>query len=173
MRSFIWHLWHGIERADSGGWSLLFAGVGLIAVTMLLPAWDHLQHLEVQQARLDEHLNHLTERHVNYEKLILAVETADPTLLQRLAWHELNLKPTGAEIFDAIAPLPASPAPAYQAWVEPRTAAPPPQEPSPIHPTIQWLIDRQTWLLSLGIMLIGLGLLSSLRAPHPTTAQSA
>ena len=172
MRTWLSHVLGRLEQADIGGWCLLIAGVGVLGITLLLPAWHELQIMDAQQDRLNGELADLAHQHVNYTKLIQAVQHADPMLLERLAWHELNLKPADAEIFDTDAPATTSSAPAYQSWVNPQHDSP---RVAPTTPpaSVAWLVERRPALMALAIMLIGLGVISSLRSQDTASDKSA
>lgn len=160
-----------LDRADIGGWAMLFAGVGLLGVALLLPAWHEWQVVAGQQAVLSGRLEQIGARHGNYVKLIRAVEHGDPLLLQRLAWHEFNLKPAGARPM-AFTALPVDGRPVgYRQWVAPPV---PDLTAAPLgDPTVlAWIEVRQPVLLGAGGVLIGLGLLSSLRGAPKEQAVS-
>lgn len=86
-----------LERLDAGGWALVIASVLVIAPAVLLPAWSEVAELEQQKLSL---ANHLRATHAQTERthwLIASVEHGDPMVLTQLAWHELHLKPAGAQ----------------------------------------------------------------------------
>lgn len=155
----------GIERADLGGWLPLLGGLGLIALTVLAPAYRDVQQARTQRARLNLEAVAHVEQLRRYEELIASVRRDDPIILQRLAWHELRLKPVGAEVLGG-RPADRRPRAAYDQWVQPHRAAIASEPPLlPPDSLADRLVNgpRRPVLLVIGAALIGYGLFTSLR----------
>jgi len=154
---------NAMERADLGGWLPLVAGLLLIALAVLLPAWHDLQDARRQQAQLTTTLAAHTNQLHRYQQLIVSVRNDDPMILQRLAWNELRLKPVGAEVIGE-PPADRRMQAVHQRWVQ--QAAPLPPRPAPKRDTkLDRLIAGPTRpvVLLAGAMLVGFGLLTSFR----------
>ncbi|MHC4997188.1 MAG: hypothetical protein ACYTGQ_19290 [Planctomycetota bacterium] len=152
-----------LDRVDAAGWLLLVCGVAVIAITVLIPPWLSEKQLESQaqalyrQACLDEIL--LT----NSQAFVRALERGDPLLMQRLAYHHLNLKPIGAEVIFDSALQTDQPVPSMDQWVRPTLA--------PIHVNAEKYTLPDTrlvrlitgasrpWVLAMGGWLVLMGLL--------------
>src|SRR6185437_6046096 len=91
-----------LDRWDVGGWLLLLAGMIVLSVTLLAPAYMDVRHLDAQVLVLNRQAQMLQKQHENYESFIKAVQSDEPELIERLAWHHLRLKPTDSEILGGI-----------------------------------------------------------------------
>ena len=89
-----------LDRSGLAGWVLLFCGFAIMAVTLLAPAWLDVQRLSAQVSVLERQEQLLEMRHTNYQAFVRAIERSDPMIMQRLAYHHLNLKPSGASPLD-------------------------------------------------------------------------
>ncbi len=148
---------------------MLLAGVGLIGLALLTPTALQVARLRAERMAAEAEVAQLSAHTANYRRFIASVEAGDPALMQRLAWHELHLKPAGAQMVDLIA-LPAQATghgASYEPWlravhVEPAAAA---ASASPTESKlVRWATGRRRMVLFIaGGVLVGLGLLSSLR----------
>ena len=110
MLRAIWDsLSDGIERIDLAGWLLLFAGAATVAVTTLTPVAMDVASIRAQRDVLVAEADRLDAELANYRAFTRAVRGGDALLLQRLAWHDLHLKPTGARVLDGVHPAETSP----------------------------------------------------------------
>ncbi len=142
---------------------MLIAGTAMVALALLVPASLQVDLLRQHRDAADRLLAHLQTRHDHYTHFITAVRRGDPMLLQRLAWHELHLKPVGANTFDDLTPAEPGQAVHCEQWLR---AGDPPPAPTPTVPNSQ-LVRLTTrpaprlGLFALGGLLIGCGLLTS------------
>ncbi|MFA7237417.1 MAG: hypothetical protein WC058_11180 [Phycisphaeraceae bacterium] len=171
MRTALKKLDHAIERMDLGGWLMLLAGALLIALAVLTPAALDVRRLKYQQQVMQEHLTTLTTENDNYIQLIGAVKSNDAPLLQRLAWNELHLKPAGSQPVDGVLPSEPGATTLYQQWV-----VPPEPDLTPVdrafaasHNTqlVRLMTGpKRPMMMIAGAVLIGMGLITSLREPE-------
>lgn len=80
------------------GWVLLCAGLSIVAAGVLLPAWRSSEALRVQRDQMLEQARWMERQRDTYERVRVAVDQNDPTILQRLAFHHLRLKPEDADL---------------------------------------------------------------------------
>lgn len=169
MRVVLRQLGNRIERADLGGWLPLVAGIGLVAIAVLLPAWQDLQDARRQHRHLSLAVAAHTAQLHRYQQLIVSVRNDDPVILKRLAWNELRLKPVGAEVFGE-PPADRRLQAVHRRWVT-QAAPMPGRLTGPRDTKLDRLIagpTRPAVLLG-GALLIGFGLLTSLRQPIERT----
>lgn len=149
-----------IERSGFAGWLLLMLGVGIIALTVLLPPWLENQRLLAQNAALRREADLLQLRHQNYVAFNRAVERSDPMLMQRLAMAQLHMKPVGTEPLDHRDVEKTSQV--IDAWFAPqlpavkvrRVGVPDTQLTRLIMGTTRpWVLAFGGWLMLLGIMI--------------------
>ena len=161
-----------LDRSGLAGWLLLLCGFGIIGVTLLAPAWLDVRQLEAQVSVLERQHQVLEMRHQNYRAFVRAVERSDPMVMQRLAMHQLNLKPAGAQplrtgldVEDA-----AMSAPPLEQWMRPTLAALPPETVAIAYPETRLvrLVTGHTrpWTLAFGGWLMLMGLLLNPQAHH-------
>ena len=142
------------------GWVFVLAGMSILSMAVLVPAWTDSQALNYQHDLLKLQAKRWGEQETNYRQFAKALETNDPVVLQRLAVQQLRLKPTGTAPIDpmmtagALAPRPGPQRPvpittvknngrgvvyATTAMVNP----PMPQGPAaPMVPTIESILRR-------------------------------
>lgn len=160
-----------IERMDLGGWLMLIAGGLLIALAVLTPVKLEVQRLAHQQQIMQEHLGALTTENDNYVRLIGAVKSNDPLLLQRLAWNELHLKPAGTQTIDGLLPSEPGATSTYQQWLTPAEPdlAPVDRAFYAAHDSalVRLMTGKKRPLIMIaGAVLLGMGLITSLREPE-------
>jgi hypothetical protein len=155
------------ERADLGGWCLLLSGVALIALTLLIPAALQVSALRRQSDAANQTLANLQTQQGNYQTFVAAVEQGDPLLLERLAWHELHLKPVGLRTLDDRTPAEPGQTVHFEQWLR---GDDPSVSPAPSTIPNSQLVRLTTnplpriGMFALGGLLIACGLLSSLRS---------
>lgn len=102
------------------GWVFVLAGMSILSMAMLVPAWTDSQALNYQHELLKLQAKRWTEQEGNYRQFAKALESHDPVVLQKMAVQQLRLKPAGTTAVD---PLMVATA---------RTPRPGPQRPVPI-----------------------------------------
>lgn len=103
------------------GWLFLIAGLGLLAATLLIPAFDDLHEVRWQRDRALAVEAHRVQRLERYGEYLGALEREEPALILSLAASQLNQIPAGrAAILDA--PLDASSNASVFAGLEPAPA---------------------------------------------------
>jgi len=174
MRIFYW-IGYVLDRLDLGGWILLLSGWAIVASTVLVPAWRSVCEMEYQTDELQIRLDLLSRQRENYEGFIEAYEDGDPLLMQRLAWHQLHVKPPEAELLSPAPLIDAPPDPInVDRWVQPLDVVPLPKphrvDPLADAPFINSRLaelltgPRRPYVLGLGGLLI---LLSLVLNPQP------
>jgi hypothetical protein len=155
-----------LDRSGLAGWVLLLCGFAIIGVTLLAPAWLDVRQLDAQVSVLERQHQLLEMRHQNYRAFVRAVGRSDPMIVQRLAMHQLNLRPAGAqplraglEIDDA-----ATTSQPLEQWMRPTLAALPPETVAIAYPetrlvrlvtghTRPWTLAFGGWLMLMGLLL--------------------
>lgn len=94
-RKAFWFLLDAVVEAPA--WALLLAGALLLAASLLTGPYLENQRLGWQRDLIRLQLQRLEEQEQAYQQLLLALDSDDPVLIQRLAYHYLKLKPAGAE----------------------------------------------------------------------------
>lgn len=161
-----------LDRLDLGGWALVLSGGLLLGVTLLMPTYVQVIELSQQRRAAAEALANLQQRQANHEQFIAAVENSDPLLLERLAWHELHLKPAGFATLDDATPAEPGMTERFDRWLaEARSldAAPSPAAAGPPIPHSRLVrltceAPARYGMLALGAMLVGCGLLTTVRS---------
>lgn len=77
------------------GWILLICGVGLLNLTLLIPAWLESRQLAWQRQVMQLQVDRLKRQQQRYEQFQQALGHEDPVLLQQLAYWHLNMMPVG------------------------------------------------------------------------------
>lgn len=87
-----------IDRQLAGlpGWMLMVSGIVLLAAAVLIPAWMETRELDWQRRVMEVQIEQLHQQEQRYRGFLEAVESDDPIVLQRLAFSQLHLKPTGS-----------------------------------------------------------------------------
>lgn len=80
------------------GWIFLLAGISLIGMTVLTPPWLDCDQLRQQERVMRIQADCLARQELAYRRFCDALGSDDPVLLQRLAFHQLGLKPGGTEV---------------------------------------------------------------------------
>jgi len=104
------------------GWLYLLAGMALLAATIILPAMDDLQDVQIERDRMIAVERHRADRIARYRDYRDALDREEPSLVMALAASQLNLIPQGrtlalqtphlltapqrASIFPALEPAP-------------------------------------------------------------------
>ncbi len=83
------------------GWLFVLAGVAILALTLLLPAWLKLRDLKWQHGLMQAQADRMTEQAVRYEQLLFALDSEDPLIMRRLAFQNFHLKPRDATLLTA------------------------------------------------------------------------
>ena len=83
------------------GWLFVLAGVAILALTLLLPAWLKLRDLKWHHGLMQAQADRMTQQSVRYEQLLFALESDDPLLMRRLAYQHFHLKPRNATLLTA------------------------------------------------------------------------
>lgn len=154
-----------LDRCDAAGWILLLAGVAVVSLTVLAPAWLDVRELDAQYRVMHRRERLLEMQHRGYVRLTDAVRENDPLLMQRIAQLQLNVRPAGAEPLQAFLPIADAPAPSVERWVQPWL---PPIDPEALRtaypdtrlvrlvtgPTTRpWVLAFGGWLILLGLMI--------------------
>ncbi|MEM1446064.1 MAG: hypothetical protein AAGF84_08420 [Planctomycetota bacterium] len=79
------------------GTVMVLAGLTLIAMAMLVPAWRELDRLDAQRTFIAEQAEALTEQQERYEGFHAALAAEDPVLIERLAYTQLRREPIDRE----------------------------------------------------------------------------
>ena len=79
-------------------WAFLAAGLAIIALTLLIPAYLKNRELVWQRDLQKLQAQRMAEQEQAYRQMIAAIDAGDPMLIQRLAYHYLRLKPAGTNI---------------------------------------------------------------------------
>jgi hypothetical protein len=161
-----------LDRLDLGGWALVLSGGLLLGLTLLMPTYVQVIELSHQRQAAADALANMQQRQANHEQFIAAVENSDPLLLKRLAWHELHLKPAGFATLDDATPAEPGMTERFDRWLaEARALDETPQPDTALPPIPRSRLVRLTtetparyWMLALGAMLIGCGLLTTVRS---------
>jgi hypothetical protein len=82
-----------VQAIFDPGWLFLVAGVGLLAATVLIPAWEDLERARWQLGRARAVEAHRGERLRRYEEFLAVLEAGDSTLVLALAERQLNQIP--------------------------------------------------------------------------------
>ena len=149
---------------------MLLAGVALVGLTLLIPTGLEVAALRRQRDAANQTLVNLQTQQGNYHHFIAAVQQRDPLLLQRLAWHELHLKPVGVRTFDDSSPAEPGQTVHFERWLrgdDPLVTPAPSTIPN--SQLIRLTSDPapRIGMIALGGLLIACGLLSSFRSASP------
>lgn len=79
------------------GWIFLTAGLSLVALAILVPAWTDVREKDWQVGVMRLQAKTLAEQAENYKEFHAALAADDPVLLERLAYYHLRLKPAGTQ----------------------------------------------------------------------------
>ncbi len=86
--------------ASLAGWLPMLAGVGLLGMTLITPAWMGWRELLWQRDMLELQANGLETQKDSYAAFHDALADDDPVLLERLAFTHLRYKPVGKRLMD-------------------------------------------------------------------------
>lgn len=152
-----------LDRHDAAGWLLMLLGAAIVAATVLAPPWLDLQRMQKQDRVLQRRAHRIQLQQQNYHAFIRAVERADPMIIQRLAWHHLNLKPAGTHTIRPNVPVERGPIPSVHRWVRPNLPPLPTTSEAAaipetrlvrllIGPPRPWVLAFGGWLVLIGLM---------------------
>ena len=83
--------------AAAPGWVFLLVGLALAGAMVLLPAYGELREAAWQRDLMRLQAQRLAEQEERYREFEAALERDDPTLLRRLAYAQLRLRPVDRE----------------------------------------------------------------------------
>lgn len=86
---------------ETPGWAFLLSGIVILSAVLLVPVMVENRRLVREREKWWGVLGELRRCEERYAELIRAVEEQDPMVLGRLAFHQLNLKPTGRQMIFA------------------------------------------------------------------------
>ncbi|MCE9592259.1 MAG: hypothetical protein K8S99_17270 [Planctomycetes bacterium] len=88
-----------VERVASPlpGWIFLSAGLALVGMAVLVPAWADVREMDWQVHVMRLQAEALQEQAGSYREFHAALMADDPVLLERLAYYHLRLKPAGSQ----------------------------------------------------------------------------
>ena len=92
------------DRLGIGGWAVMFAGLAVLAVTVLTPVWAQVQQLDQQRRLLALQAERLEAHVASYRTFADAMDRGDQILLRRLAWLQCRLKPVSALVHTSDGP---------------------------------------------------------------------
>ena len=96
------------------GWLFLLSGMALIGLTVLVKPWMQCNQLRRQHDLMQVQAQNLGHQQEAYQRFYSMLQSRDPVLLQRLAYHYLNLKPVGVAVLNGFADGPGSVA--HERW---------------------------------------------------------
>lgn len=150
------------------GWLFLTAGLGIIAVTVLIPAARDLRLAQWERDKAIAVENHRLERVRRYGQYAAALKRGDESVLLSLAATQLTQSPedrvpvtqipdpsrTSASVFPNLEP-------------EPLREPPHPDASRRVSTLERWTTDDQVrpWLLATGILAVLVGVLPTARRP--------
>ncbi len=79
-------------------WVMLLAGIVTVAATLLVGPYLENRQLDWQRQVIQQRATVHDSQRQAYDRMLVALKSDDPILLQRLAYHYLRLKPTGARL---------------------------------------------------------------------------
>lgn len=101
---------HPVERllAALPGWIFLLGGVALLAMSALTPDWLEVRDLRWQRDLIKAQADRLMAQTQRFAEFDQALAEEDPILLERLAFAQLRLKPTGKHLLEQPGTLPVA-----------------------------------------------------------------
>lgn len=93
------------------GWMFLLGGMALIGLTVLVKPWVQCDQLRRQHDLMQAQAHSLGRQQEAYQRFYSMLQSRDPVLLQRLAYHYLSLKPVGVVVLNGFADGPGSATP--------------------------------------------------------------
>ena len=85
-------------------WSCLLGGFTLLAMTLLTPPWYRATKLDLQRDIIRFQAEQLDAQHQAYRRVLDAIKTDDPLILEYLAFDYLSLKPINTELIETLTP---------------------------------------------------------------------
>jgi hypothetical protein len=134
-----------IQRAVAAlpGWVLLGAGLTLLGLAVLVPAWVDSRALQWQVGLMREQARLLGEQERDYKQFQDALAKDDPVLLERLAFYHLRLKPAGSDPLALVRPgSPPGPARVSQRGTTASGLSAPAALPPIKAPSIEEMLNR-------------------------------
>ncbi|MCH2141973.1 MAG: hypothetical protein MK077_03115 [Phycisphaerales bacterium] len=151
-----------------GTWSLLVAGLTLVAAVVLIPAWRDVQQSRYEQVQLKAAAQWTAEQVDAARRMVRTLDEQDPDLQQRLIAWQLNLVPEG------VTPIARA---TYEngvlGWVE-STVPKPAMAPEPLGvTTLEAMVTGpwRLWLLAIGVLCVFAGVIGVGSASPRTTNQ--
>lgn len=84
--------------AHLADWLFLTAGLTLLALALIIPAWLSSQDLVWQRDLMRLQVERLSEQQARYQEFHEALEADDPVLLERLAFTQLGYQIVGKQV---------------------------------------------------------------------------
>lgn len=84
------------------GWMFLASGLTIIGMSILTPTWLQCRQLQWQHDIMLIQSQRLGQQLQSYRQFHQALQSQDPVLVERMAYHQMHLKPVGSHIFDGV-----------------------------------------------------------------------
>lgn len=84
--------------AELSDWMFLTSGLTLLALALITPTWLACRDLAFQRDLMAMQLERFETQHERYGNFHAALKADDPILLERLAFTQLGLKPSGKQV---------------------------------------------------------------------------
>lgn len=84
--------------AELSDWMFLTSGLTLLALALITPTWLACRDLAFQRDLMAMQLERFESQHGRYRNFHAALQQDDPILLERLAFTQLGLKPSGKQV---------------------------------------------------------------------------
>jgi hypothetical protein len=157
------------------GWLFLLGGFMLMALSTLMPLHREVEQLDRRLALMHMQQSQLDHQASDYREFYHALRTDDPTVLQRLAYYHLRLKPRGVQPLDHVGPGRGDTSPTIEMLLHRPLPAgrfePKPQPSSRLNRITSG--SKRLGLLAIGVMCVYVGLLMPLRHHDADDDQAA
>jgi hypothetical protein len=141
-----------------GSWFLLAAGLTMVAVVVLVPAWRDVQRAQFEQSQLQAGVQWTVGQVDAARDMVRALDAGDEQLQQRLVAWQLNLLPDGVTPMAKV-----NHQHGILGWIE-DTVPPPPSPPmaAPVT-TLERLVSgpMRLWGLAGGVLCIFVGVVGT------------
>lgn len=84
------------------GWMFLVSGMAFISMAILTPTWLECRQLQWQHDIMRIQANRLAQQKQDYRQFYQALQSQNPILLERLAYHQMHLKPAGSQTLNSV-----------------------------------------------------------------------
>lgn len=84
--------------AHAMGWLSLALGIAMVAAIALVPPWLELRYAQWERGFIEACARQQFKQIENYEQFAAGLQSNDPVLLERLAFHQLRRKPAGTAL---------------------------------------------------------------------------